>query len=845
MKVTHWLTSWLLVTAFSCGDEVPLEVREAYQKLPEQIDFNFQVKPILSDRCYPCHGPDQNKRKVDLRFDVEEVAKGELKENPGKFAIVAGHTSKSQLVTRITSDNQDFMMPPPESNLRLSAVDKATLIKWIEEGAQWKPHWSLLTPVRPVPADVKKEDWPTNPIDRFVLARLEAKGLAPSPEADKATLLRRVTFDLTGLPPSLQEIDFFLEDRSPQAYEKVVERLQASPAFGERWCWDWLDAARYADTNGFQNDPTRTMWPWRDWVINAINDNMPFDQFTVEQLAGDLLPDAKTDQILATAFNRNHMYNGEGGRIPEETRVENVFDRVETLGTVWLGLTLTCARCHDHKFDEIAQKEYYQFFDYFNQTSEIGYGRTGQIRPLLNLSDSVGKVKIVALEQFVLSKAEKVEAHESEIFPHQEGETPADSPAAEGLLGDNLFGLTITPGEREEHLIDLLQRAYEEKDPVYVELLQSLREASKIRDAEAIKYPRVMVMDQLDRSRPTFVLTRGTYNKPLEQVYMGVPESLPPLPMTAPKNRLGLAQWLVSAEHPLTARVTVNRFWQAFFGTGIVKTVEDFGVQGKRPSHPKLMDWLAVELVESGWDLKALIKLIVMSSTYRQSSKVTPELLDIDPANRLVSRGPRYRLPSWMIRDAALASSGLMVSSIGGAPVNSYQPPGIWAEATFGKKEYQQDHGDKLYRRTLYSFWRRIVGPTMLFDNSARQTCSVNASLTNTPLHALTTLNDVTYVEAARALAERIMVSSDDDPERIETAFKLVLSRDPHESEKSLMLGRLQVLLKQYNEQPSEAKKLLLVGESLRNSQLDNAEHAAFTGICSLILNLDEAISKQ
>ena len=836
----------ILLLLTGCQTDLPSRaVADAYRELPEQVDFNFDVRPILSDRCYPCHGPDENTREADLRLDTPEGAFAVLPET-GNRAIVADSIEKSTLIDRIFHDDPEERMPPAESKMSLSPAEQATLVKWIEQGAEWKPHWAFIAPERPHLPKTNNANWQRNDIDAFILSRLESEGLDPSPEAKKETLLRRVTLDLTGLPPTLEEMDDFLADTNSDAYERAVDRLLGSPAYGERWAWDWLDAARYADTNGFQGDPTRTMWPWRDWVVDAINTNMPFDQFTIEQLAGDLLPDATNDQILATAFNRNHMYNGEGGRIPEETRVENVFDRVETAGTVWMGLTTQCSRCHDHKFDPLTQREYYQLYDYFNQTSEEGGQYTGKVAPVLDLSPVDYQEQIDFRKAALDEIAERVAQFELAFFPREEGKTAADSPKAAGLIGENVDALRLHPGKRTGYYLRLLYEAYETSEPTYAALLKKLRRAEADFTSQASKNLLVMVMDEREEPRETFILARGTYNKPTgEQITVALPAFLPPMPAESPNNRLGLAEWLVTDEHPLTARVTVNRFWQAFFGTGLVKTAEDFGVQSEKPSHPRLLDWLAVEFRESGWDVKALHRLIVTSATYRQDSRVTPELLERDPENRLLARGVRRRLPSWMMRDQALAVSGLMVDEMGGPSVKPYQPAGIWEEATFGKTRYEQDHGDALYRRTLYTFWRRIVGPTMLFDNSSRQTCSVSAPLTNTPLHALTTLNDITYVEAARVMAERVMKMNSEDEKRIATAFRLATARYPDEREQSILSNRLAELKTQYRQDSASAEALLAVGEAERDTSLDAAEHAAYTGLASLILNLDEAITKQ
>jgi len=819
-------------------------VATAYQQLPETIDFNYHVRPILSDRCFSCHGPDENTRKAGLRLDVEAEAFAALKEGQG-YALIPRKPFESEVVRRILSTDPDLVMPTPESKMSLNALEKATLIKWLEQGAAWKNHWSFIAPQKAALPKVNNKALAQNPIDYFILKKLEDQGLSFSEKADKTTLIRRIYLDLIGLPPSLEEVDAFLADDSPLAFEKVVDRLLASPSFGERWAWDWLDAARYADTNGFQGDPTRKMYPWRDWVIRAINDNMPYDQFTIEQLAGDLLPNATDDQILATAFNRNHMYNGEGGRIPEETRVENVFDRVETTGTVFMGLTLNCTRCHDHKFDPITQKEYFQLYDYFNQTSETGLNGNGMIPPVLDLSPPIDKEKVAEFQVFIDKIGQEVRTYEEEIFPSKSG-VAADSPAAQHLNGDDLYVLTFAPEKRNAYYLGLLARSFNNVDDRYAELLGELKTAINNRNRQGSKNLQVMVMDEIDRHRPTFVLDRGAFDNPTsQQVEMDVPQMLPPLPENAPKNRLALAQWLVAKEHPLTARVTVNRFWQSLFVNGLVKTADDFGIQGTPPSHPSLLDWLAVDFVESGWDVKALIRQIVLSRTYQQSSKISQEALALDPDNKWLGRSPRHRMPAWKIRDQALAISGLLHDTLGGISVKPYQPEGVWAEATFGKIRYKQDQGNALYRRTLYTFWRRIVGPTMLFDNSTRQLCSVKPSLTNSPQHALITLNDITFLEAARVMAERVLLAKPAPAERIEWAFRLATCRAPTTAEEAILEKQLQLFSDQFAEKPDSAAAFIAVGEYRQNEELDPIEQAAYTAFCSMILNLDEVLSKQ
>jgi hypothetical protein len=819
------------------------------------IDFSHDIQPILSDNCYHCHGPDEKDRKAKLRLDTKE---GAYRNVDGKAVIAPGKSAQSELIRRITTKDEDDLMPPPKSNRKLTPQQIDLLRRWVDQGAPWGQHWAFETPRRPEPPPAKDKKWTRNPVDQFILARLDKEGLKPSPEAPRETLIRRVTLDLTGLPPTLAEVDAFLADKSPTAYEKVVDRLLKSPRYGERMAWDWMDAARYADSSGYQGDPERTMWPWRDWVVSAFNANMPYDLFTVEQLAGDLLPNATKQQILATGFNRNHMHNGEGGRIGEETRVENVMDRAETTSTLWLGLTMTCSRCHDHKFDPITLKDYYGMYDFFNQTSENGGGRGGQNAPALDMSTPQEEEKSKqALAKFN-AVAKEVEEYELKKFPREAGKPLSESDAIK--LPGNLPA-TLAKREPKQRNVDTLLEAigyFKEHDKDYTKVLEKLLAAVRARDAAANNITRVMVMDTIKQPRDTYILVKGSYDKKTDlKVGANTPAFLTTKAPTQAQTRLDLARWIVSPENPLTARVTVNRYWQTFFGVGLVKTVEDFGVQGEKPSHPELLDWLATEFIRTGWDVKALARLMVTSATYRQGSKDAPlasdvrkrtgsaTLFELDPENRLLARAPRYRLPSWMLRDVALAASGLLNDTLGGPAVKPYQPEGIWEEATFGKKTYKQDHGESLYRRTLYVFWRRIVGPTMIFDNAQRQTCTVKQFHTNTPLHALTTLNDTTYVEAARLMAERVLATANKDEDIVETAFRLATARKPVAGEKKVLTQSLARLREQYAADKPAADKLLTVGEFKRNEKLDPINHAAVTGLCSLILNLDEAISRE
>ena len=814
----------------------------------ESIDFNRQILPILSDACFRCHGPDGAARKAKLRLDQRE---GIFRTRDDLTVVTPGKPEASELIFRITSSDEDEVMPPPDAVRRLSPIEIDLLRRWVAGGADWNKHWAYDPPQRPAVPPVAIGAIARrvrNPIDAFVFARLESESLAPAPETEPAALLRRVSLDLTGLPPSPAELDAFVADRTPDAYARAVDRLIASPRYGERWAWEWLDVARYADTNGYQNDPERTMWPWRDWVVDALNANLPFDRFTIEQLAGDLLPEATREQKLATGFNRNNMHNGEGGRIPEETRVENIFDRVDTTATVWLGSTFTCARCHDHKYDPITQRDYYGWFDIFNQMSETGKNSNGQVAPVLDLSSEAERAALKAANDQLDAMVAAVDAAEVRKFPRAPG-APLSESEADKLPG-NLPRYIARTEPRKRSVDTLLEsiRYFQPLDADYARVLDDLLTTVRERDAAAARVTRVMVMDQIEAPRDTVVLVKGSYeNKTDTHVRGAVPAFLR---TTTPAegarlNRLDLARWLVSPENPLAARVTVNRAWQAFFGTGLVKTAEDFGAQGERPVHRELLDWLATEFVASGWDVKALHRRIVTSSTYRQSSRVTPALAERDPDNRLLARGPRHRLPSWMLRDQALAAASLLVEQRGGPAVKPYQPPGIWEEATFGKKTYLQDHGDALYRRSLYVFWRRIVGPTTFFDAGARQVCTVKTARTNTPLHALVTLNDPAFVEAARVMAQRVIAAAPNDSARLKFAFRLATARQPTRTEGKIMLGRLAKLRAEFAAAPEEATRFASSGEAPRPIALPPLEHAAWAGLCLLILNLDETLSKE
>ena len=818
------------------------------------IDFNRDIRPILSENCFYCHGQDANKRKADLRLDVREDA---IKTG----SITPGNLAKSELVTRIHSVDASLLMPPPKSNRRLNAEQKKLLERWVQEGAVYNTHWAFVKPNRPASPSVKKKEWIRNPIDAFVLAKLEQAGLAPSPEADRTTLIKRLSIDLTGLPPTPAEVEGFLADKSENAYENVVDRLMASRHFGERMALGWLDAARYADSNGFQQDGDTWQWIWRDWVVRAYNEDLPFDQFSTWQLAGDLLPNATNDQKIASGFNRNHMLNGEGGAIPEEQRFVNLFDRMDTTATNWLGLTMACAQCHDHKYDPITMKDYYSLMDAFNRVPERGTPQffSSRIRvapPFVELPTEENKARMDELEKLIKSLEPAEQKVVQEAFTKWSSEVRQDEKkrkdipeAVQKLLQKPQDQLTP---EEAKSLQAGLRKHFDEK--VKTGLVGSLPEVSKVAtlrkqlaDYKADKLPRVMIMSD-SNPRETKILDRGEYLNGREKVSFAIPAFLPKMPVGAPQNRLGLAQWLFSPEHPLTARVQVNRLWQHFFGQGIVKTAEDFGVQSEYPIHGELLDWLAVEFRENGWSTKKLLKLIVTSNTYRQSGNVTADHKTNDPENRLYSRSSRYRMSSMLLRDWALASSGLINLKIGGQPVYPYQPDAVWEALAITKERdftYPASKGEDLYRRSIYTFWRRTVGPANIFDTSNRQTCRVRQSTTSTPLHALTMLNDPTWVEASRHLAQQSLKTPLDLEGKLSQAFSKVLCRNAQKSELAVLKKSYEKQLAIFRADEAGAKALLAMGESKRDESLNPAEHAAFTAVCLGLFNLDEAMTRE
>ena len=736
-----------------------------------KVEYNREVLPILTAKCLACHGPDTSQQKADLRLDEPGEA---YRERDGLHAIVPGEPNQSELVHRIFSKDDKEVMPPPGEGAALTDAEKEILQKWIIEGAEYERHWAFRTPVKS--AAPGSGEWGVNTIDQFVHAGLSEAGFQPQQEVSKEELIRRLSIDLTGLPPTIGEVEGFLSDHSDQAYAKVVDRLLSSPRYGERMASWWLDGARYGDSHGYDNDLENAQWPWRNWIIESFNTNQPYDQFVIWQLAGDLLPDASDDQIVATGFNRNHRIQTEGGAIDEEWRTEYVMDRVETMGSVFLGLTLSCARCHDHKYDPISQKEFYQLFAMFDGLNEKGFinNLRGSAEPRHRYRKSTFEAAVRRLEE----------------------EIP-NAKAREG----------------------------------------------RIKELEAA-HPHVMVMrDEVDRK--AFVLKRGQYDDKGEEAHPGLPQAFSPTPADENLNRLHLARWMVDGKHPLTSRVFVNRLWEQFFGTGIVKSSENLGRQSDWPSHPELLDWLAADFVESGWDVKRFIRLMVMSRTYRQSAVVEEEKLRRDPDNRLLSRGPRTRLQAEMLRDQALFVSGLLVERLGGPSWWVYQPAGLWLEVE-KRGTFVQDHGEKLYRRSLYSRIRRTVAPPsmLLFDMPSREMCTVKRTLTNTPLQALALMNEVTYVEAAKKFAERMMTKGGTPAERIAWGFRCATSRVADEAELEILVKGYERRLEHYRKNGKAAADLLDQGESKIAGYLPKSEMAALATVANVILNLDEVINR-
>jgi hypothetical protein len=754
----------LLCWTLACSSSGPEDV-------PETVNFNLHVRPILSDRCFKCHGPDGKSREANLRLDTEEGAFQALQDDPAKHVIVKGDPLRSELFQRISSPDTSLLMPPPSSHLSLSAKEIELIRRWIQQGAPYQKHWAFIAPKKPPLPGVKKKNWPRNEIDYFILHAMEAQGLAPNDEADPASLLRRLCVDLTGLPPSPSALDEVLKSKDPGKWEKHTESLLSSAHYGERMAIPWLDLARYADSHGYQDDGMRTMWPWRDWVIHAFNENLSYDQFITWQIAGDQLPNPSREQILATGFNRNHKITQEGGVIDEEYRIEYVTDRTNTFGKAFLALTYECAKCHDHKYDPISQKEYYSSFAFFNQVNE------------------------------------------------------------KGLVGDITLA---SPGDPP-----VIQISSEE-------IRNTLRFINKKDSAPVV----AMVMKDSSKPRITRLLKRGVYDQPGDTVDMLTPAAVLPFDTTKfIKNRLGLAQWLTDPAHPLTARVFVNRIWQEFFGRGLVKSSGDFGMQGDLPTHPQLLDWLAVDFMEHGWDVKRLVRQITGSATYRQSAVRSPKKQQQDPENIYYSYSQRLRLSAELLRDHVLASSGLLVREIGGPSVKPYQPKGVWESTTSGRGElarYVQDHGDKLYRRGMYTFIKRTAPPPsmLVFDAVGRDQCEVKRLRTNTPIQALVLMNDPMVLEASRVLAETLVSEGGKPETQIEKAFHRILCRKILPRERERILQYYQAEKKRFSQETARANAFVHVGEFPSKTGLDQREVAALMQVIHMMYNLEEASVK-
>lgn len=1082
-------TSFLLIVS-SCNPYESQEISEAMQQLPDEIDFNFHIKPLLSDRCFKCHGPDANQMKGELRLDIADGAykKATMPNSIAKLVISPSRLKKSEFYHRIISEEEDYMMPPRNSHLSLNAYEKALLIRWIEEGAIYEPHWSFVPANKPAIPQSKFSNLSGYPIDQFIFERLEDAQLEPNIIAEKSTLLRRVALDLTGLVPSVGALDSFLNDNSPDAYEKAVDKLLQSPHFGEKLATEWLDVARYADSHGYQDDGLRNTFPWRDWVIKAFNENMPYNQFLTWQLAGDLLPNPSEDQLLATCFNRNHPQTQEGGVVDEEYRIEYVADRTNTLGKAFLGLTMECARCHDHKYDPISQKEYFQLFAFFNNNNETGIvPYNGEASPTLMLLSEEAKTKLKAIEaekapleqellsenylsdfkvwynklkdqpqqlsnyglmahfsfdeavevpsnQLKLNPKDKpnsnkdlvisyfnkaknkpdariagdkdkhpklvegkfgkaiefvgdagvqfnrdldfdrqqpfsvslwvklLKVEEGPIFGKMNGEFegyrgwlcklntdgtlsfqlnhvyPANcidfqtidsiptqewihiaftydgsskaagvkfyinglEPAHQlhtdnlqksllhGVKGSNWSDLPFFLGmdarrTMKNIVIDELkiykravselevEQLYRNQNQIllvnqpenivlqhylrtggndqYNKKLAALTEWRKKENLLLTDQPEVMVMQELKTPRPTFILSRGAYDAPTEQVFPNTVGAIGTFPDSLPKNRLGLAQWLTQPQHPLTARVAVNRLWMICFGKGLVTTQEDFGNQGSLPSHPKLLDWLAVDFMEHNWDVKRLLKNIVLSHTYRQTATPSERAKLDDPENIWYSHYPAHRLSAELIRDNALAASGLLVRKIGGPSVYPYQPAGLWeALATRNATKYAQQSGDSLYRRSMYTIWKRSSPPPNMisFDAPDRYYCVVRRQKTATPLQSLILMNDPQFVEAARQLATRMLVSEANALEaQLTLGFKASLGRVPRPQELEVLESLYQQELADFKQHPQRAEALLTVGEYPINKTLNREALAAATIVASTMLNMEEFVMKR
>ena len=786
-----------LALAFSIG--LPAAAVAAGQD-SARIDFNKVIRPIFSENCYKCHGPDDGERKARLRFDIRNEALKPAKS--GKIAIVPGAPDKSELIARITASDPDDRMPPVKTGKTLSPAQIESLRQWISQGAAFATHWAYVKPVRPPVAAVHNQRWARNPVDQFILARLEKENLRPTPEADRRTLIRRVSLDLTGLPPTLDEIREYLADKKPGAYERLVDRMLAKPSYGEHWARMWLDLARYADSAGYADDPPRTIWAYRDWVIKAFNANKAFDRFTIEQIAGDLLPDADEDDEVATAFHRNTMTNNEGGTSDEEFRNAAVIDRVNTTFSVWMATSMGCAQCHTHKYDPITQQEYFRFFAFFNNTADADLKDES---PVLDLSAPAEQEKRSKLHSEITTLEEAIKAAGTT--------TPAGPDAGDESLKD------------QRARLKKLKKEYDDSAPNTVPIMRELAG---------------------DKRRTTHIQFRGNYLALGDEVTPGVPAAFNPLPSDAPLNRLTVAKWLVDENNPLTARAIVNRFWEQIFGIGIVRTSEDFGTQGERPTHPELLDWLATEFEALHWDVKALLKLLVTSATYRQSSKVTPDLASRDPDNLLLARGPRIRASAEIVRDQALAVSGLLSPKMYGPPVRPPQPSLGLTAAFGGSLDWKTSPGEDRYRRALYTEWRRTnpYASMATFDAPNREVCALHRPRSNTPLQALVTLNDPVYVEAARALGRRMAESPGSTAKRLSYGFELCLSRPPSDSELKRLEDFHAAALTHFGNKDEAARQMASASPESKPTAEEARESAAWTAVGNVLLNLDEFLMK-
>jgi len=804
---------------------------------PASVDFTRDVRPILADKCFACHGFDDKTRKAGLRLDERDGAIKVLRS--GAMAIVPGHPEKSEVVARITSKEPREVMPPPKFNKPLSAREIDLLTRWIQQGAPYVPHWAYVTPRRPTLPAVKNTRWPRNPVDVFLLARIEKEGLAPSPEADRAALLRRVSLDLTGLPPTLEEADRFLHDPAPDAYEKLVDRLLASPAYGERWASPWLDLARYADSQGFANDPDRTIWPYRDWVIQALNGNLSYDQFTIWQLAGDLLPRPTPEQLVATGFHRNTLTNTEGGTNPEEFRSAAVVDRVNTTFQVWMGSTLACAQCHNHKYDPFSQKEYYQIYAIFNSSEDANRGddapnflmpMPGRERDYADLTARLAEKRVLLQKEIARLDA----ALPAWLASVDRAKLP--KPIADILA--------VEEAKRKPQQKQQLLEYYRSQTESYRSLNAEIKQLEARQKQLAASSP---ILREI-KPRPTHIHIRGDFLDKGDLVQPGLPAVFSQLRVQGKIDRLALANWIVDPRNPLTARVAVNRLWEELFGIGIVETSEEFGLQGELPEHPELLDWLATEYIRIGWDTKALLRLLVTSAAYRQTGQVSDELNRRDPRNRLLARGPRIRLSAEAIRDQALFVSGLLSRKMFGPPVQPPRPS-FGLSAAFGSgTDWVTSAGEDRYRRGLYTRWRRNAPypSATTFDAPERTFCSIRRIRTNTPLQALVTLNDPVFFEAAQALARRIVSEvSGDVRARLRHAFRLVLTRLPTEPEIDRLAQLFEAARQKYASKPAEALALATKPIGPLPAGLDAVELAAWTVVGNVLLNLDETLVKR